>query len=369
MNYHERYTTLNSCFTQGSDFHIDETNIDVRFFPFHSAACSEEKGALSADSSIGENLSFDYPVFLPSGKTKNDTAILLLHGLNERSWNKYLPWAEYICYHTGKPVILFPIAFHMNRSPQGWSNPRNLMNLLNFRRKSYEDDRSISFANVALSERISEKPERFYLSGRQTWADLTSLFGEIKTGRHPLFKEGTQIDIFAYSIGAFLSQVALMANDQNLFTDSRLFMFCGGSIFRSMFGVSRSIMDKAAFERLQNYYIHTFGSEPSAQWEQDNAFYAFNSMISPDKFRPKRETFFERLGKQLSGITLLHDRVIPYDGVREALGQKATDACVTLLDFTFPYTHENPFPVNEKDTTSVNAAFRNIFSRAAEFLG
>jgi len=44
------------------------------------------------------------------------------------------------------------------------------------------------------------------------------------------------------SIGAFLSQVVLMANQKNLFSDSRLFMFCGGSIFRSMFGVSRSIM-------------------------------------------------------------------------------------------------------------------------------
>ena len=33
----------------------------------------------------------------------------------------------------------------------------------------YVDDRSMSFANVALSDRLSHNPERFYLSGRQTW--------------------------------------------------------------------------------------------------------------------------------------------------------------------------------------------------------
>ncbi|WP_298646047.1 DUF6051 family protein [uncultured Proteiniphilum sp.] len=370
LNYNERYIELNSCFKQGADCHLDETGINIRFFRFHSLL-NDERGLTlpCADSNISENFSFEYPVFTPSGKQKQGEAILLLHGLNERSWNKYLPWAEFLCCNTGKPVILFPIAFHINRAPLTWSNPRNLISLLDFRKEKYTDDRTISYANVALSDRISQNPERFYLSGRQTWADLTVLFEEIKTGRHPLFKEGTKIDIFAYSIGAFLSQVALMANQKGLFSDSRLFMFCGGSIFRSMFGISRNILDKPAFEKLQQYYIHIFGNEPSAQWEQDNAFHAFNSMISPDKFRLKREIFFEQLGKRLSGITLLRDCVIPYDGVREALGQKITDACVTLLDFTFPYTHENPFPVNEKDTTSVNAAFRNIFSRAAEFLG
>jgi len=293
---------------------------------------------------------------------------LLLHGLNERNWNKYLTWAEYVCYETNKPVILFPIAFHMNRSPLSWSNPRNLMNLLNFRREEYADDRSISFANVALSDRISQNPERFYLSGRQTWNDVTSLFEEIKTGRHPLFNEGAKIDIFAYSIGAFLSQIALMANQKNLFSDTRLFMFCGGSIFRSMFGISRSIMDKAAFEILQNYYIHTFGNEPSATWEQDNAFHAFLRMISPDKLQTEREDLFTRLSKRISGIVLERDRVIPYQGVQEALGKKNTEARIKLLDFAFPYTHENPFPFNSKDTSSVNTAFSDVFNRAVEFL-
>jgi len=367
-NFEERYTALNGCYTQGAGIHIQETNIDVRFFHFNSRICNEMNETLLTDNAIGENLFFDYPVFIPSGKTKHDKAILLLHGLNERSWSKYLPWAEYLCYHTGKPVILFPIAFHMNRSPLSWSDPRNLINLLGFRRERYHDDRFISLANVALSDRISRNPERFYLSGRQTWIDLTSLFGEIKTGRHPLFKEGTQIDLFAYSIGAFLSQIALMANQKGLYSDSRLFMFCGGSIFRSMQGISRSIMDRAAFDKLQEYYILHFGSERVTGWRRDKGFNAFCRMISPERGQGEREDFFNRISKRISGIVLAKDTVIPYHGVEEALGTTNTETSITLLDFSFPYTHENPFPLHIEDINSVNTAFRTIFSQAVEFL-
>ena len=367
MNYYDRYITLNHCFTQGANLHIAETNIDVRFFRFNSELDNWQDEILKSDNNIGENFSFEYPVFLPTGKVKQENAILLLHGLNERNWNKYLPWAEYICYHTGKPVILFPIAFHINRSPQAWSNPRSLTDLLNFRRRQYGDDRSVSLANVALSDRISQNPERFYLSGRQTWADLTALFGEIKSGRHPLFKEGCQIDIFAYSIGAFLSQIALMANEQDFFTNSRLFMFCGGSIFRSMQGISRSIMDKAAFNRLQDYYVYHFGNEPESRWKHDNAFKAFFRMILPGRLREEREDFFSRIHNRITGVALEKDNVIPYHGVREALGNETTEATISLLDFPFEYTHENPFPLQTKDQRSLNNAFTGIFSRVVSF--
>ncbi|SFL34348.1 DUF6051 family protein [Proteiniphilum acetatigenes] len=369
INYKERYITLNSHFKQGMDCHLEETGINIRFFRFHSLSSDEKGGTMQhTDSNIIENFSFEYPVFTPSGKCRQEKAILLLHGLNERNWNKYLPWAEFLCLNTGKPVILFPIAFHINRAPVTWSNPRSLIGLLNFRKEKYTDDRTISYANVALSDRISQSPERFYLSGRQTWADLTVLFEEIKTGRHPLFREDTKIDIFAYSIGAFLSQVALMANQKGLFSDSRLFMFCGGSIFRSMFGISRSILDKPAFEKLQEYYIHIFGNEATPLWERDNAFNAFLQMITPERFRSEREKFFTCLKGKIKGIALSNDMVIPYHGVLEALGRKNAESTIQLLDFPFPYTHENPFPLTSKDTTSLNNAFTNVFSRAAEFL-
>lgn len=370
-SYLKQYKELNQCFKQGIESHLEKNNIDICFFSFHSFS-NEGKNKISDywDNNITENFSFEYPVFTPSEKKKFNEAIVLLHGLNERSWDKYLPWAEYICNHTRKPVILFPLAFHINRSPLSWSNPRSLSlsQLLNFRREKFNGDRSISYANVALSDRISQFPERFYLSGRQSWEDLTILFEEIKTGHHTLFGEGAQIDIFSYSIGTFLSQVALMANDKDLFSDSRLFMFCGGSIFRSMFGISRSIMDKPAFEKLQHYYINVFGNEKAPIWKQDNGFNAFMRMITPERMKSKREKLFSGLAKRIKGIVLAKDQVIPYNGVLEALGRKTAEATVQLIDFPFPYTHENPFPINTKDASSVNRAFVNVFSQAVEFL-
>lgn len=366
MNYCQRFAELINLYRQGTDCSMADTKTAIRFFPFGSALRPET--LLPNDKAIEENYSFEYPVFLASDNRKHDEAILLLHGLNERNWNKYLTWAEYLCINTGKPVILFPIAFHMNRSPASWSTPRALASLLNFRRRKYNDDRSISFANVALSDRISQNPERFYMSGRQTYSDLISLFETIKSGRHPLFREDTQIDIFAYSIGAFLAQVALMANPGKLFSRTRLFMFCGGSIFRSMHGISRSIMDRAAFEKLYDYYIHVFGSESDDKWSRDEAFNAFYRMISPDRFWAQREAFFEQSGERIKGIVLARDRVIPYQGVEEALGEKKAKERIELLDFPFPYSHENPFPANSSDISSVNRFFTDVFSRAASFL-
>lgn len=368
MNYTDRCIPLNNSFKQGVDAYLDESGIDIKFYRFNSAWCDDEKETSQQVVAINENFVFDYPVFTPAGNNRHDKAILLLHGLNERNWSKYLTWAEFLAIHTGRPVILFPIAFHINRSPQTWSNPRSLTSLLNFRREQCADDRSLSFANVALSERISQNPERFYLSGRQTWADLTTLFGEIKNGQHPLFKEDCRIDIFAYSIGAFLSQVTLMANEKNLFSDSKLFMFCGGSIFRSMYGISRSIMDSLAFNKLQDYYVHHFGSEQESRWHRDNAFNAFFRMILPGRLQTERENFFSQIRNRIAGVALEKDCVIPYHGVREALGCETTEATITLLDFPFPYTHENPFPQQTKEQVSLNNSFNQIFTRAANFL-
>lgn len=369
INYSVRHTELNNIYKQGVDCHLEKTGVDIKFFSFNSKSTDKKSNTIEeTDKNIAENFSFEYPVFMIADRPKQDKAIVLLHGLNERNWSKYLSWAEMLCLYTEKPVILFPIAYHINRAPVTWSNPRTLINLLNIRKEQYSGDRSISYANIALSDRISQCPERFYLSGRQTWTDLTNLFEEIKSGYHPLFMEDTKIDLFAYSIGAFLSQVALMANQKDLYSESRLFMFCGGSIFRSMFGISRSILDKPAFEKLQQYYIHNFGNEALPVWERDNAFNAFLQMITPEKFKIERECFFSRLKERIKGIALANDLVIPYHGIQDALGKKNAESAIQLYDFPFAYSHENPFPTSTKDVTALNSAFTNIFSKAAEFL-
>jgi hypothetical protein len=371
MNYTQRHHELNALFQIGSDRQIDGSNNSIRFFPFVSTSLSEiDKKAfvLPIDEKINENLSFQYPVFVPKNVKRADNAILLLHGLNERSWSKYLTWAEYLCNETGKPVILFPIAFHMNRSPQAWSNPRDLQNVLDVRRKRNGDDRSLSFANVALSERISENPFRFYSSGRQSVYDLAKLMLDIKTGKHELFAENTHIDIFAYSIGAFLSQITMMSNPNGLFSDSKLFLFCGGGIFSSMYGESRSIMDRKAFENLYHYYVHNFYGEAETYSPRDEVFESFNRMISPEREQTKRESFFKSLGDKFRGISLQKDKVMPFAGLQESLGVECAGSYIQLLDFPFSYTHENPFPIGAKiRSEEVDMAFNTVFSEITQF--
>ncbi len=370
MKYSDRFAVLNSVFTPGKDICLPDTGIDVKNFPFESmridAGCTETS-LQDYDGILTENLRFGYPVFVPRGKFKSDKAILLLHGLNERNWNKYLSWAEYLCEHTGKPVVLFPIAFHINRSPRSWSDPRSMLSLLNLRRKKYSNDRSVSLANVALSERLSNNPLLFYTSGKQTFHDLEKLCTDIRKGMHPLFAPDAHIDLFAYSIGAFLAQVLLLANPGKLFSDSRLFLFCGGSIFSAMQGVSRSIMDRKAFEKLNNFYLNDF--ELNSSVIRDTGFGAFRSMISPERKQAEREQFFNSPASNIQGISLVNDRVIPYSGVVQALGNECARRNISLLDFTFTYSHENPFPLtNSSDHQSVNEAFNLVFSQAASFL-
>lgn len=371
MNYVELNTHLISNFKLGKELMTESTGTMIRFYSFQSTNFlgGDEKSIDPFDKSIQENISFTYPVFVPKKVRQPSKAILLMHGLNERNWNKYLTWANYLCTYTGKPVILFPIAFHMNRSPISWSNPRDLQAIIYKRKLEYGNERSISFANAALSERISEKPLRFYSSGRQSMFDLTLLFREIKSGNHPLFREDTQIDIFSYSIGSFLSQITLMTNPEKLFTDSKLFMFCGGSIFSSMFGESRSIMDKPAFNRLMDFYTHDFDADKDKYLVQDNGFQSFFSMISPDKNEKSRLDFFKKMGSRIAGISLQKDIVIPYEGVKKALGEQLAKLQVRNIDFDFEYTHENPFPATGKaNPLEINQAFNTVFSEAAAFL-
>lgn len=372
MVYAELHHYLNTHFEMGKPFRYEHLSVTLQFYQFCSSplSCRGETGlSETTDERIEENYIFDYPVLIPDGTVKANSALVLLHGLNERNWNKYLPWAATLARNTGKPVILFPIAFHMNRSPYSWSNPRLLQSIIEKRREIYGNDRSISLANVALSQRISEHPLRFYSSGRQSMFDLTALFRQIKKGQHPLFAEATQIDIFSYSIGSFLAQITLMTNPEKLFSQSKLFMFCGGSIFSSMYGESRSIIDKTAFSQLQQYFIRVFGQRGEFQFCHDKGFEAFESMISPERNSDFRMDFFRNIQHKIKAISLSKDLVIPFSGIEKALGDQCTKRTVTLTDFPFAYSHEVPFPTgNHIDNNAVDIAFRNTMSAVSEFL-
>ena len=378
LDFVQRQKEMLRIFGMGKNVALKKSGVDIRFFPFESSynfqLATQVSNHSLEDGAIVENNRFNYPVFFPKGWKKATNVIVLLHGLNERNWDKYLCWAEYLAEHTHKAVILFPIAYHINRSPELWSDPRSMSMLVRKRQALVGSDRSLCFANVAMSERLSEDPIRFYTSGRQTVEDLRLLATSLKNGKHPKFKKGTTVDFFAYSIGAFLAEITLMANPDHLFEQSKLFIFCGGSIFQSMFGESRCIMDKPAYDRLLSFYMKEWIEKEQASVAThrevlDEARSAFDTMIAPEVNREKREGFFKNLGTRISGISLRKDKVMPYEGVEACMGSNNALQNFLLLDFPFEYSHESPFPMNSSiEPTLLNASFNQVFSRAALFL-
>jgi len=136
MDISIRTQQLNSLFSYDKKTDLTDSHLEIIPFRFTQTIGASEINEFQkeltgtdfcpvTDNHIQENKTFTYTVFAPSGKEKRDKAIILLHGLNERTWEKYLTWAEYLAQNTGKPVILFPIAFHMNRTPSRWCNQRN----------------------------------------------------------------------------------------------------------------------------------------------------------------------------------------------------------------------------------------------------
>ena len=78
---------------------------------------------------------------------------------------------------------------------------------------------------------------------------------------------------------------------------------------------------------------------------------------------------FGKMGDRLKGISLFQDKVIPYSGVIQALGQECAASHISLLDFPYRYEHEQPFPVSEAHKPElINRSFLQVFNTAAGFL-
>jgi hypothetical protein len=373
MEYSSTFNKLKSIFDADKDeILIPESNVKICNIGFHSDF--PVNGFINvSDTLISENNSFTYPVFTP-GNLKSDKVILLLHGLNERSWVKYLVWAYWLAEFTDSYVILFPISFHINRSPASWKDPRTMIPFLKKRNSELGEINMSSFANIALSNRLTESPLRFLNSGYQTVTDITKLLMTIRNGQHRIIPEGCNINIFAYSIGAFLAQIILMGNPENLFADSKLFMFCGGSVFSNMRGSSKLIMDSRAFDRVYGYYLNEFEksltmNSPVADLLSTSPVgMAFRSMIDLGRLKTFRENLLIKLRNQIRSVTLRMDTVIPSAGVISTLNTNLNSTVAEVWDFPYNYSHENPFPLfNNPLSKEVDRCFEHVFSEAKSF--
>jgi hypothetical protein len=376
--YNLPFKSENCAILPGEDQYDDHEKIFSRTPDYQHAISPEINEILNlADSKVRENRVFNYSVFQPTGTAKAKKIIILMHGLNEKNWFKYLTWATRLTELTGSTVILFPIAFHMNRAPADWSDFRIMNDLKYIREGLFHAIVGSSFANVAISTRLHILPQRFFWSGLQTFYDILQLIRQIRSGNHPLIDDNAAVDFFAYSIGAFLAQVLRLANPGRMLDQSKMFLFCGGPVFNRMSPVRKSILDSEAnialysffIEHLENY-IKTDKRLAHYFSEVHSEGLVFKAMLDYNKMLGFREEKLREISGFISAIALKKDQVVPsYDVLNTLKGaDRDIPIDVKVMDFPFNYTHENPFPLDLKIADEVNEAFGKVFKIAADFL-
>jgi hypothetical protein len=241
---------------------------------------------------------------------------------------------------------------------------------MNNRYKETGDNAMLSFANAALSSRLSKDPMRFFNSGYQTAVDLIDLLIKIRDGRHEIIPAGCSLNIFAYSIGAFLGGILMLGNPEELFSDSKIFMFCGGSFFSGMNGRSKLIMDNHSFNEVFDFYLSRFEKKDKTQAAHHSQLgIAFRAMLDKKVFRSFRENRFSKMREQLKAVALAKDAVIPAKNIIHTLNETGSKHTVGVKDFKFPYSHETPFPILKTTLSAeVDKSFDSVFSEAAGFL-
>ena len=326
------------------------------------------------DKAIQENNRFTYSILSPSGTVSNE-AIVLLHGLNERGWEKYLPWAYYILKNTGKSVILFPNAFHMNRAPECWSNFRLMKEISSERKNLLPGVILSSPVNAAISTRLQFVPQRFVYSGIQTINDITTLAELAKEGSIQGLPKNTSLDLFGYSIGAFVAEIIMMSNPLGLFNTSRCFLFCGGSTLDKMSPVNKFILDSEATNQLMDFYVHrleqniTTDERLSSLFKDENEeAFLFKAMLNNEENKTVRERYLGKISDRLYGVALAKDDVMPGAAIQQTLNHSRKKIRFDEIDFEYGYTHENPFPTLTGISDKIDRAFGSVFSRAVSFL-
>ncbi|MBI1933677.1 MAG: hypothetical protein HYS24_14190 [Ignavibacteriales bacterium] len=326
----------------------------------------------SDDRKIEENNKFNYIIIKNNSIKRAKDVIFLFHGLNERIWDKYLPWALNLNKQTGKAVILFPIAFHMNRAPLSWSNPRLMKKMSDIRIKKFNGIQNSTFANAALSTRLHSNPSRFFTSGFQTFSDVTKLIEEIRNGENKYIYDDCSIDFFGYSIGALLAEVLLMSNPNKFFEKSKLFMFCGGPTFDIMFPVAKAILDSEAYNSMSIFFkvFDDYLNNGKIERTSLPEIKYFKSLLSQYGLRNIREERLLELKDRIFAVSLIKDKVVPPESVINTLNgsNKKIPIRTMITDFPYSYSHEIPFPADKEQREIVNINFNNIFELASNYL-
>ncbi|RLZ10520.1 DUF6051 family protein [Faecalibacter macacae] len=407
MNYNELYDVLKENFEKEGSFKIiDGLNLSIETIYFDSRkadllhgspkyTCDKHDINFSVDAEdksqvvygipsvdlkdfdIECNKKFDYYILKRADIEKAEGAIIFFHGLNEKRWDKYLPWAYELAQQTNKAVVLFPIAFHMNRAEEIWSDRRAMVEVSNFRKKHFKDNSDCSFVNAAISSRLEAHPQRIFWSGFQTYSDVISVVNNIRQNNIQSISPDSSFDLFGYSIGSFLSMILKMADPEGIFKDSKLFCFCGGMTIDRMFPISKYIMDARAAIKMQTVFAellssdfksdHRLGHFQNQQLHSQESW--FKMMLRYNYFQKEREVRIKELQGQIKAYVLEKDEVAPPMEALNTLqgGYRNIKIDVEIQDFPFDYSHMVPFPLTNKIQDEVTESFKQFTKSASDF--
>ena len=377
------YSKLVTLFSGGVSFSDDEVpfgkTLVVRNFSFHSPArqrggpsqsliADSAAGSEQPDEEIQENNDFRYHVLMPAHVEKARNVVIMLHGLNERYWTKYLPWAASVAETTGHAVVLFPLAFHMNRAPALWADPQRMAHLSRERKRALPALTSSSFVNAAISARLCEQPERFVLSGLESYYDLIKLVEIIKSGLHPAVDKDATIDFFTYSIGTLLGDLLMMSNMSGYFSASRHVSFCGGPVVSGLHPESKFILDSEAVRKLRQCLLSKDRLEALLS-DNSEVEKAFRCMLDYGTGSSERQERLQGMGARRYVIALADDHVVMVNEIRNTFGEKEKNGIhVDIMQYTYKYRHEDPFPVLKKMFSNIDRQYQRTFDKICHFL-
>ncbi|MCJ7934005.1 MAG: DUF6051 family protein [Chryseobacterium sp.] len=407
MEYYELYEVLKSHFDSRKEItEIKDLNITIESRPFqskvsdllhdsahlqcakHSQPLEMNEGAYlvyhqpavdTKDSDIEYNTKFEYHIIKRADIETAKSCLIFFHGLNEKKWDKYLPWAYELAQRTHKAVILFPIAFHMDRAAPVWSDRKKMTEIVNFRKGRYPENTHYSFVNAAISSRLEAHPQRIFWSGLQTYSDIIEVVKEIKKNTIKSIAPDSSVDLFGYSIGSFLSMIIKMADPGGYFTHSKLFCFCGGMTIDRMFPISKYIMDAQATIKMQSVFAQLLSSDfkadsrlkhyqnedlhPQESW--------FKKMLRYNYFQKEREDRIREIHDQIKVYVLSKDNVAPPIEALNTLqgGYRDIEVEVEIKDYPYEYSHMVPFPLTHKNKKEITEAFHQFVQSASDFYG
>lgn len=397
MGYLEDFNLLNEIYTESKEIiPFPESDIKIRnyrflsddsdFYPdknYFNNSLNNKINQISdtvpktraflekTDEAETYNREFIYPVYSKQGKSKK--LIILFHGLNEGGWEKYHSWAKKLVELTGQTVLSFPISHHINRRPKSWIASRT-MNALGKERQKIFGAKECSFLNSAISTRLHLSPEIFFWSGIRSYYDVQKLILQIRSGGFDEIDKDCSISLFGYSIGAFLIE-ALIMGKQEMFADSKVVLFCGGSTMDLMSFTSKFICDSTAEKSMIDFYVDNFENiiqqdvhlkKYFTENEEDGM--VFRSLLNMNRFSDFRVDRLKKFEEQILAIPLKCDDVVPTMSVTKTLTEKGLKIRVNEMHFPIEYDHVMPFPIGEKIKEETNKCFEQVFSEVAEWL-